>query len=66
MQANKQARMRAVVCPRYGGPEVLRLQEVVKPVPRAGEVLVRVHATTVTSADSRVRAMRVPPAHAAA
>lgn len=52
--------MRAVVCHRYGGPEVLRMQDVEKPVPRHNEVLVRVHATTVTSADSRVRAMRVP------
>jgi NADPH:quinone reductase-like Zn-dependent oxidoreductase len=52
--------MRAVVCQRYGGPEVLRMQDVEKPVPRHNEVLVRVHATTVTSADSRVRAMRVP------
>jgi NADPH:quinone reductase-like Zn-dependent oxidoreductase len=48
------------MCPRYGGPEVLRLQDVARPVPRPDEVLVRVHATTVTSADSRIRAMRVP------
>lgn len=60
MQNPDQTRMRAVICPRYGGPEVLRLQEVARPVPRPGEVLVRVHATTVTSADSRVRALRVP------
>lgn len=52
--------MRAAVCERYGGPEVLRMVELPRPVPRAGEVLVRVLATTVTSADSRVRALRVP------
>lgn len=45
----------------YGGPDVLRLEEVAKPVPRPGEILVRVHATTVNSADRRIRACDFPP-----
>jgi NADPH:quinone reductase-like Zn-dependent oxidoreductase len=52
--------MRAFVCRRYGGPDVVELAEVPKPVPRANEVLVRIHATTVTSGDWRVRTLQVP------
>jgi NADPH:quinone reductase-like Zn-dependent oxidoreductase len=44
--------MRAVVHDRYGPPEVLRVAEVARPVPAEGEVLVRVHATTVTRGDA--------------
>ncbi len=44
-------RMRAVVLDRYGPPEVLRLEEVERPVPAAGEVLVRVRAATVNRND---------------
>jgi NADPH:quinone reductase-like Zn-dependent oxidoreductase len=44
--------MRAVVHDRYGPPEVLRVAEVERPVPRADEVLVRVHASTVTRSDA--------------
>jgi NADPH:quinone reductase-like Zn-dependent oxidoreductase len=39
--------MRAVVHDRYGPPEVLRVEEVARPVPEDDEVLVKVHATTV-------------------
>jgi NADPH:quinone reductase-like Zn-dependent oxidoreductase len=55
--------MKAVVYDRYGPPEVLRLAEVETPVPDAGEVLVKVVTTTVTSADWRVRSMIVPPGY---
>jgi NADPH:quinone reductase-like Zn-dependent oxidoreductase len=44
--------MRAVVHDRYGPPEVLRVGEVAQPVPKEGEVLVRVHASTVTRGDA--------------
>ena len=48
--------MRAVVHDRYGPPEVLRVDEVAPPVPQENEVLVRVHASTVTRSDSGYRA----------
>jgi NADPH:quinone reductase-like Zn-dependent oxidoreductase len=47
--------MRAVVQDRYGPPDVLRLEEVKRPVPKDDEVLVKVHATTVTRSDCGVR-----------
>ena len=47
--------MRAVVHDRYGPPEVLRLEEVERPVPADDEVLVRIHATTVTRTDTGLR-----------
>ncbi|MEK6720818.1 MAG: NAD(P)-dependent alcohol dehydrogenase [Chloroflexota bacterium] len=47
--------MRAVVHDRYGPPEVLRLEEVERPVPKDDEVLVKVHATTVNRSDTGFR-----------
>lgn len=53
-------RMKAVICDRYGPPEALRFEDVERPRPRKDEVLVRVHATTVTAGDIRMRAFDVP------
>jgi NADPH:quinone reductase-like Zn-dependent oxidoreductase len=47
--------VRAVVYERYGPPDVLRLKEVERPVPEEDEVLVRIHATTVTRTDCGLR-----------
>ncbi len=50
--------MRAVVHDRYGPPEVLRLEEVERPVPTDDEVLVKIHATTVNQTDCHIRRAR--------
>jgi NADPH:quinone reductase-like Zn-dependent oxidoreductase len=47
--------MRAVVYDRYGPPEVLRLDEVARPVPQEDQVLVKIHAAAVTRADCATR-----------
>jgi NADPH:quinone reductase-like Zn-dependent oxidoreductase len=52
--------MKAIVCTKYGSPDVLQLREVAKPIPKDNEVLVRVHAATVTSGDCRVRSFESP------
>jgi NADPH:quinone reductase-like Zn-dependent oxidoreductase len=52
--------MKAMVCTKYGPPDVLQLQEVAKPTPKDHEVLVKVHATTVTASDCIVRSSKLP------
>src|SRR6266566_5686500 len=47
--------MKAVVYDRYGPPDVLRLEDVEQPVPERDEVLVKIHATTVSRADCATR-----------
>jgi NADPH:quinone reductase-like Zn-dependent oxidoreductase len=50
--------VKAVVCDRYGPPEVLRLEEVAQPVPKEDEVLVKVRASTVNRTDCGFRAAK--------
>lgn len=52
--------MRAARVTGYGGPEVIEMVDMPRPVPKAGEVLVRVIAAPVTSGDMRIRSGKVP------
>jgi NADPH:quinone reductase-like Zn-dependent oxidoreductase len=47
--------MKAVIARRYGPPEILRIEDVARPVPKEAEVLVKVHASTVTRSDCGFR-----------
>ena len=51
--------MKAIVCTKYGPPDVLQLKEVEKPTPKHNEVLIKVHATAVTVSDCFVRSGKV-------
>jgi len=50
--------MKAIVCTKYGTPDVLQLQEVDKPIPKDNEVLIKIHAATVTMGDCELRSLK--------
>jgi NADPH:quinone reductase-like Zn-dependent oxidoreductase len=53
--------LKAIVCTKYGPPEVLQLRDVKKPAPKDNEVLIRIHSTTVTSGDVWIRSSTYAP-----
>lgn len=52
--------MKAIVCPKYGPPEVLQIRDVQKPDPTDDEVLIKIHATAVTASDTFIRGYKIP------
>lgn len=52
--------MKAAVIEKYGSPDVVKVKEIVKPTPSDNELLIKVHASTVSSADWRIRSLSVP------
>lgn len=52
--------MKAIVCTKYGPPEVLQLKEVEKPTPGKNEVCIKIYATAVTASDIFIRGSQLP------
>ena len=57
---NTSKKMKAIVCKKFGSPDGLQLEEVEKPKPKDNEVLIKIHATTVTFGDAMLRRLKFP------
>ena len=53
--------MKAITCGKYGPPEVLKITQCNKPIPRRDEVLIKIYATSVTNSDIFIRSSNVSP-----
>jgi len=52
--------MKAIICTKYGSPEVLQIKQCKKPIPREDEVLIKIYATSVTNSDIFIRSSNIP------
>lgn len=52
--------MKAMICTKYGPPDVLQIRQCQKPIPKADEVLIKVYATSVTNSDLFIRGSNIP------
>lgn len=54
-------KMKAVICTKYGEPEVLQIRNIEKPIPKKKEILIKIAATSVTASDCIIRSLNLPP-----
>jgi len=52
-------KMKAVVCKHFGKAQVLSIEDIEQPVAKADQVLIKIHATTVTAGDCEIRSLRL-------
>ena len=58
--ASRRQKMKAIICTKYGPPEVLKIKDVNLPILKDNQVLIKIHATTVTAGDTELRRSKFP------